>query len=137
MNAAQLIARFELCEVDRRVASDARRMMRDERMSLLAAVSSGDGKRIAATITEAKRVAAMWGIDLESRPTVRQFVKLDAVDMPSASWIQGEDEDDLGSPWLYLSDFAMGHDIGAAYGSSVILRADRDGWRDGICVVLH
>lgn len=62
MNATQLITQLELAEVSSEHAGDTRRMMRDERFALVAAVRSGDAKAIKDATIEAQRVAKMWGV---------------------------------------------------------------------------
>jgi len=60
MNAAQVIAKIERIEVDGEVAADCRRTLMDERVTLLAAINSGDRERIGAALNEAKRVLELW-----------------------------------------------------------------------------
>ena len=47
-------------EVDPTRAADTRRMLRNERFALAAALRSGDATKIAAARDEALRVAQMW-----------------------------------------------------------------------------
>lgn len=58
----KIITRLTFAEVDANLEGDTRRMMREEREALQAAVHSGDGRRITAAVTEARRVADMWGV---------------------------------------------------------------------------
>ena len=60
----QLLAKLEFAEVNAKLQPDTRDMMRDERFALLAAIHSADGKIIASAMTEAQRVAKMWGVKL-------------------------------------------------------------------------
>lgn len=64
MNANQMIEKLTWAEVNNQYAPDCRRTIRDERMTLEAATRSGDAKKIDAAMTEARRVANMWGVDL-------------------------------------------------------------------------
>ena len=64
MSPAQVESRLEWSEVDGNYAADTRRMMRDERFSLQAALRSGDAAKIAAARDEAVRVAKMWGVKI-------------------------------------------------------------------------
>ncbi len=67
MNARQTIAAIEWVELNPRYEGDTRRMMRQERFSLLAAVGSGNAGTIGESLREAHRVAKMWGVNLETR----------------------------------------------------------------------
>ena len=67
MNANQLITALTYAEVDGSIAIDTRRVIRDERFALTAAVNSGDGQLIKAAMAEAMRVAKMWGVELTAR----------------------------------------------------------------------
>lgn len=64
MSAQRMINALTFAEVDSRYASDTRRMMRNERFRLQAALAGGDGAKISAAMAEALRVAAMWGVEL-------------------------------------------------------------------------
>ncbi len=59
-NPTKLVTYLEWAEVDSRRAPDARRVLRDERFSLIAALRSGDASKIATARDEAVRVATMW-----------------------------------------------------------------------------
>lgn len=61
-SAHLLIARLTRTEVSPRYDAQTRRMMRDERFALTAAVHSRDRARILAAMAEARRVAAMWHV---------------------------------------------------------------------------
>ena len=60
MSAAQLHAYLVSAEVDGGRAPDCRRVLRDERFALAAAMRRGDSTEISAARREAARVAAMW-----------------------------------------------------------------------------
>ena len=60
--AQQIITRLSRVEVSARYDAQTRRMMRDERVALTAAVQSRDQSRIRAAMAEAQRVAEMWGV---------------------------------------------------------------------------
>lgn len=62
MTIQRLIHRLTQAEVSARHDAQTRRMMRDERFALTAAVQSRDQARIRAAMAEAQRVAAMWGV---------------------------------------------------------------------------
>ena len=64
MNASQLVKKLTFAEVNASLAADTRRMMREERVSLQAALQSGDADKIKKAMDEAKRVAEMWGVSL-------------------------------------------------------------------------
>ena len=64
MNASQLNTRLQFAEVDAKLSADTRRVMREERESLTAALKSRDSHAIAAAMTESLRVAKMWGVEL-------------------------------------------------------------------------
>ena len=64
MNAAQMISKLEMIEVSSKIENDTRRMMRNERFALLAAVASRDGGKLKAAMAEAVKVADMWGVSL-------------------------------------------------------------------------
>ncbi len=66
MNATQIINALEWVEVSNCYEADTRRQMRAEREALAAAVQSGDAIKIGMVVTETKRVAKMWGVDLEN-----------------------------------------------------------------------
>lgn len=65
MTPAQLMAHLTWVEVDGRYAPDCRRIIRDERMSLQVALRSGDALRIQRAAAEARRVAEMWGVEVQ------------------------------------------------------------------------
>ena len=56
----KLVSYLEWCEVDSARAPDCRRILRNERFSLLAALRSGNTARIATVRDESVRVAKMW-----------------------------------------------------------------------------
>ncbi len=62
MNAAQMVRAMQWVEVSSEYAPDTRRMIRNERIAVTAAVKSGKG--IAEAIAQANETAAMWGVDL-------------------------------------------------------------------------
>ena len=62
MNAQQVVNKLEWAEVDASLAPDCRRVMRDERQTLVVAMRSGDGARIKRALDEAVRVARLWGV---------------------------------------------------------------------------
>lgn len=64
MNATQILSKLEWAEVNGKLEPDTRRMMRNERFAVKAAVESGDGRKIKAAIAEALSVADMWGVGL-------------------------------------------------------------------------
>lgn len=64
MTGYQLLNRLERAEINPAYAGDTRRMMRGERYALRTAIGSRDGTQIQAAITEALRVARMWGVNL-------------------------------------------------------------------------
>lgn len=66
VNPQALVSSLEWCEVDGSLAPDCRRTLRDERFSLVNALRSGDGAKIAAARDEAVRVMGMWGIEVAS-----------------------------------------------------------------------
>ena len=59
-NPTDLLAYLEWAEVDPNRAQDTRRVLRDERVFLLAAVRGGDSGKIASARDEAVRVCKMW-----------------------------------------------------------------------------
>jgi len=63
-NAQQIVNSLTYSEVDAALQPDTRRMMRNERFSLQAAIQSGDAGKINAAKAEALRVAGMWGVAL-------------------------------------------------------------------------
>lgn len=65
MTTQQLLNKLTWREVDNRLAPDTRVMMRQERFALQAAVDSRDTAKIQAATAEARRVAEMWGVQLE------------------------------------------------------------------------
>lgn len=64
MNATQMINAMEWVEVSPLYEADTRRMVRDERFALLAAVRTRDASQIQAATREAKTVCQMWDVDL-------------------------------------------------------------------------
>jgi hypothetical protein len=60
MSAQQIISRLIAVEIDGSYDYLTRRMMRDERMRVQAAIQCGRG--IAEAKAEAERVARMWGV---------------------------------------------------------------------------
>lgn len=64
MNANQIVGKLVEAEMIDLREPDARRVIRDERMRLQAAVQSGDAEQVAAAMKEAVRVAGMWGVTL-------------------------------------------------------------------------
>lgn len=72
---------------------------------------------------------------LSDREIVKNFLALPAGSLPAADWVDDGPEY-TGSCWPYLRDYLrplptqrLNHD-----GSPIRLRADRDGWRDGVIV---
>lgn len=64
MTASQMIAVLDFCEVDGKLAPDCRRVLREQRDALAAALGGGKAAGIAAAMKEAARVCAMWGVEL-------------------------------------------------------------------------
>lgn len=66
LSAGQMIRRLTEIECAAEYADqpDLRRVMRDERFALTAAVKAEHGGRIADCMAETVRVADMWGVDL-------------------------------------------------------------------------
>lgn len=67
---------------------------------------------------------------------IRDFLALPKTAMPAASWVDSMGED--GSAWSHLRDYVRPAESQRInhLGETVHLRADRDGWRDGIVVTL-
>lgn len=63
MNAQQIITKLTWIEVSPEYAPDCRRVLREERFALMAAVKSGKAQEISAAMSEARRVCEMWGIE--------------------------------------------------------------------------
>ena len=61
MSPRALCGRLEWVEVGDYPA-DMRRVLRDERQSLTLALRTGDATKIVTAASEARRVAAMWGL---------------------------------------------------------------------------
>jgi hypothetical protein len=59
-NINTLISKLEREEVTHGIAGDKRRILRDERFSLIAARNSRDPERIEKAVAEAERVIEMW-----------------------------------------------------------------------------
>jgi hypothetical protein len=60
MNAQDTVNAITWIEVDAKADPDARRIMRNERFAIEAAMRTGKG--VGAAVNEAKRVASMWGL---------------------------------------------------------------------------
>jgi hypothetical protein len=72
----------------------------------------------------------------ETIEAIRAFLALPATALPSATWM--DSWGDGGSAWPHLRDYLrpearqrINH-----MGETVMLRADRDDWRDGITITL-
>lgn len=61
-NAKRLVTTLTYSEVNPKLSPDTRRMMRDERIAVQAAIDSGDQGKIRIASDEAIRVAEMWGV---------------------------------------------------------------------------
>lgn len=66
-DAQQLMTALTFAEVDATYDAQTRAMMRDERIALSVAMRGGDRRKIAAAMTEAQRVATMWGVEITAR----------------------------------------------------------------------
>lgn len=64
INAAKLLTSLEFCELSSDLAPDCRQVIRDERVSLSAALNSGNGAKIQSAAKEAIRIAKMWGVNV-------------------------------------------------------------------------
>lgn len=67
--------------------------------------------------------------------TISDFLSLPVEALPSAIWLRDCD-DDLGSPWTLLREYAADQAGCMRWDAPILLTADRDGWRDGIRVVI-
>ncbi len=62
--ATQIYNALTYAEVNSAYQPDTRRMMREERFALRAALESGSRANIASAMSEVQRVAEMWGVTL-------------------------------------------------------------------------
>jgi len=71
---------------------------------------------------------------MTTEQTIRDFMRLPPEALPSARWTDERENDD--DPWPFLRDYVANEQTMLHDGDSVRLTADRDGWRDGVVVVL-
>lgn len=72
---------------------------------------------------------------IETLQVVRDFLDLPHEALPSAIWLRACDED-LGSPWTLIREYAADQDGCMRWDAPILLTADREGWRDGVRVVI-
>jgi hypothetical protein len=63
---------------------------------------------------------------------IRQFLRLPFTALRAAHWVNGE----TGGEWAAIRNAAAGILPVHLCGEKIILRADCDGWRDGVMVTL-
>ena len=63
-NTERLLGILAEAETNPRRDALCRRVLRDERLALMAAIQRGDTAHVAAVEAEARRVATMWGVAL-------------------------------------------------------------------------
>lgn len=73
---------------------------------------------------------------MNSRAIVSDFLAIPTTALPSAVWASAAYAEDLGDPWGHVRDVAGGDDTSTVSGARIILRADRDGWRNGVTVTI-
>lgn len=66
---------------------------------------------------------------------VEEFLDLPPESLPAAFFLDDSD-DDLGSPWQLLRSSVDDPDGCMRWDAPIMLTADRDGWRDGVRVVI-
>lgn len=66
---------------------------------------------------------------------VRDFLSLPAGALPAAIFLRDAD-DDIGSPWSLLREYATDPDGCMRWGAPILLTADREEYRDGVRVVI-
>lgn len=68
---------------------------------------------------------------------IRDFLRLPYESLPSAIWLRDCDKvEELGSPWTLLREYAADQDGCMRWDAPILLTADREGWRDGVRVVI-
>lgn len=67
--------------------------------------------------------------------TIREFLELPSGALPAATFLRDSDSD-LGNAWGLLREYVADPDGCMRWEAPIMLTADRDGWRDGVRVVI-